>query len=46
MGLPEFYNTSLPACHGLMTPADLRVAFKTSIEFIPDIHYRFTLPNV
>ena len=24
MGLPEFYSASLPACHGLRTPADLR----------------------
>ena len=23
MGLPEFYNVSLPACHGLRTPPDL-----------------------
>ena len=23
MGLPEFCSASLPACHGLMTPADL-----------------------
>ena len=25
MGLPEFYSVSLPACHGLRTPADLHV---------------------
>ena len=23
MGLPEFFNASLPACHGLLTPVDL-----------------------
>ena len=25
MGLPEFYNVSLSACHGLLTPADLPI---------------------
>ncbi len=25
MGLPEFYSVSLPACHGLLTPADLYI---------------------
>jgi hypothetical protein len=25
LGLPEFYDASLPACHGLMTPADLHI---------------------
>ena len=25
MGLPEFYDVSLFACHGLMTPTDLHI---------------------
>ena len=25
LGLPEFYDVSLLACHGLMTPADLHI---------------------
>ncbi len=25
MGLPEFFNASFPACHGLMTPVDLHI---------------------
>jgi hypothetical protein len=24
-GLPEFYDVSLPACHGLMTPPNLHI---------------------
>jgi hypothetical protein len=29
MGLPEFYSTSLPACHGLITLADLHILAKS-----------------
>ena len=25
MGLPKFFDASLPACHGLWTPADLPI---------------------
>jgi hypothetical protein len=25
LGLPEFYDVSLPACHGLWTPVDLHI---------------------
>ena len=35
MGLPEFSCTSLPACHGLRTPADLHILAKTDASVLP-----------
>jgi hypothetical protein len=35
LGLPEFYVTSLPACHGLWTPADLHILAKTDASVLP-----------
>ena len=35
MGLPEFYNASLPACHGLMTPADLHILAIAGASVLP-----------
>ena len=35
MGLPEFYSTSLLACHGLMTPVDLHILAKTDASVLP-----------
>ena len=29
LGPPEFFNASLPACHGLRTPADLPILAQT-----------------
>ena len=34
-GLPEFSNVSLPACHGLWTPADLHILAKTDASVLP-----------
>jgi hypothetical protein len=40
MGLPEFSDTSLPACHGLMTPADLHILAKTDASVLPSAHVK------
>jgi len=37
-GLPEFYSASLPACHGLMTPADLHILARTDASVLPSAH--------
>jgi len=38
LGLPEFYDASLPACHGLMTPADLHILAKSDASMLPSVH--------
>ena len=40
MGLPEFYSASLPACHSLMTPADLHILAKTDASVLPSAHVK------
>ena len=40
MGLPEFYGVSLPACHGLMTPADLHILARTDASVLPSVHVK------
>ncbi len=35
MGPPTFFDASLPACHGLRTPADLPVLAKTEVRVLP-----------
>ena len=40
MGLPEFSDTSLPACHGLMTPADLHILAKSDASVLPSAHVK------
>jgi len=40
MGLPEFYSASLPACHGLMTPADLHILAKSDASVLPSAHVK------
>ncbi len=35
LGLPEFSDASLPACHGLWTPADLHILAKTDASVLP-----------
>ena len=37
MGLPEFYSTSLPACHGLWTPADLHILANADDLVLPSV---------
>ena len=36
-GLPEFYVSSLPACHGLMTPADLHILALSDDLVLPSV---------
>ena len=38
MGLPEFYSVSLPACHGLWTPADLRTLAFPGALVLPSVN--------
>ena len=40
MGLPEFYSASLPACHGLMTPANLHILAITDASVLPSAHVK------
>jgi len=39
-GLPEFYDASLLARHGLMTPADLHILAKTDASVLPSAHVK------
>ena len=34
-GLPEFFTSSLPACHGLWTPADLHTLTLSGVSVLP-----------
>ena len=40
MGLPEFYNVSLSACHGLWTPADLRIQANLDGIVLPSVNVK------
>ena len=40
MGPPEFYNTSLPAYHGLMTPANLHILANSDASVLPSVHVK------
>jgi len=35
LGSPKFFNASLPACHGLRTPADLHLLAHTAVRVWP-----------
>jgi hypothetical protein len=37
MGPPKFFDASLPACHGLWTPADLRILAKADALVLPSV---------
>ena len=37
LGPPKFFDVSLPACHGLRTPADLRILAKTDALVLPSV---------
>jgi hypothetical protein len=37
MGPPKFFDASLPACHGLWTPADLHILAKTDDLVLPSV---------
>ena len=39
-GLPEFYDVSLPACHGLWTPADLRTLANPGASVSPSVYVK------
>ena len=40
VGLPKFFDVSLPACHGLRTPADLRTLAKPGASVLPSVHVK------
>jgi hypothetical protein len=40
LGLPGFSSVSLPACHGLWTPADLRVLAKSDASVLPSVYVK------
>ena len=37
LGPPTFFDASLPACHGLRTPADLHILAKTDALVLPSV---------
>ena len=37
LGPPKFFDASLPACHGLRTPADLHILAKTDALVLPSV---------
>ncbi len=37
MGPPKFFDVSLPACHGLWTPADLHILAKADALVLPSV---------
>jgi hypothetical protein len=37
MGPPKFFDVSLPACHGLRTPADLHILAKSDALVLPSV---------
>ena len=39
-GLPEFYVSSLPACHGLRTPADLHTLANPGAPVLPSVYVK------
>jgi hypothetical protein len=40
LGLPEFSDVSLPACHGLRTPADLHTLALTEASVLPSVYVK------
>ena len=40
MGPPKFFDTSLPACHGLRTPADLHILAITDALVLPSVNVK------
>jgi hypothetical protein len=40
LGLPEFYDASLPACHGLRTPADLHTLANAGVSVLPSAYVK------
>ena len=40
MGLPEFSDASLPACHGLWTPADLHTLAIPDALVLPSVYVK------
>ena len=40
LGLPEFYDVSLPACHGLWTPADLHILAIPDALVLPSVYVK------
>ena len=39
-GLPEFYDVSLSACHGLRTPPDLHILANADASVLPSVHVK------
>ena len=40
LGLPGFSDVSLPACHGLRTPADLHILAKLDASVLPSVYVK------
>ena len=40
MGLPKFFDVSLPACHGLRTPADLHILALSDASVLPSVYVK------
>ncbi len=40
MGPPKFFNASLPACHGLWTPADLHILANADDLVLPSVRVK------
>ena len=40
LGLPEFSDASLPACHGLWTPADLHILALSEASVLPSVYVK------
>jgi len=40
MGPPKFFDASLPACHGLWTPADLHILAKSDALVLPSLNVK------
>jgi len=40
LGLPEFSEVSLPACHGLRTPANLHALAKSGASVLPSVYVK------
>jgi len=40
LGLPEFSDVSLPACHGLWTPPDLHTLANSGASVLPSVYVK------
>ncbi|MCP3677751.1 MAG: hypothetical protein GY721_09235 [Deltaproteobacteria bacterium] len=40
LGLPKFFDASLPACHGLITPVDLHILAFPDASVLPSVYVK------